>query len=537
MTSASTAVAPPRAAGLFRSAPLIRLLLIAGIILLERAYLGTKFSTDLRPQYLLLPFVLLVPLIRHAQLRSDLERLWMRFHGARFYPAYFAAHLLAVLICTVISWPGFETGTLSDSRVILAYGAYVAGVCFLLSAFFPVSVLIDEVRNAGATWLHALIGAIATWWLVGLSWSAWIESSNPLTPVTFQAVKIVLGLFFPQVYSDPLHLRLGSGRFNVTVNYQCSGVEGLALILVFCGAWLWYFRSEIRYPRAFVLLPAALLSMWMLNVGRIAGLILLGNAFGREVALGGFHSRAGWLAFNSLALVFCAVAVRSPWFRKDAVSLRRDAAWRNLTAVYLLPFLAILAASFVSRAFSGTFEWLYPLRFFAAAAVLWYFRADYRNIGWKFSWLSPVLGVLVFVAWVAWVGARGQLQNPVLAAGVASLAPAARLAWLALRIAGAVTAVPIAEELAFRGYAARRLMSGDFDLVDLRKLSALGVIGSSVLFGILHGNLWLVGILAGLVYAIAVRKDGRLADGIAAHATTNALLAAWVLWRGDWGLW
>ena len=80
-------------------------------------------------------------------------------------------------------------------------------------------------------------------------------------------------------------------------------------------------------------------------------------------------------------------------------------------------------------------------------------------------------------------------------------------------------------------------MAADFDFVNLRDLSWFAVIGSSVLFGLMHGGQWLAGIIAGLVHAIAVRRSGRIADGIAAHATTNALLAVWVLWRGEWGLW
>ena len=122
-------------------------------------------------------------------------------------------------------------------------------------------------------------------------------------------------------------------------------------------------------------------------------------------------------------------------------------------------------------------------------------------------------------------------------AGLAALSPLVRVAWLTIRVASAVVTVPIAEELAFRGYAARRWMAADFDFVNLRDLSWFAVIGSSVLFGLMHGGQWLAGIIAGLVYAIAVRRSGRIADGIAAHATTNALLAVWVLWRGEWGLW
>jgi membrane protease YdiL (CAAX protease family) len=47
----------------------------------------------------------------------------------------------------------------------------------------------------------------------------------------------------------------------------------------------------------------------------------------------------------------------------------------------------------------------------------------------------------------------------------------------------------------------------------------------------------LAGTFAGLAYALAVYRRGRLADAIAAHATTNALLAAWVVGYQRWDLW
>ena len=42
----------------------------------------------------------------------------------------------------------------------------------------------------------------------------------------------------------------------------------------------------------------------------------------------------------------------------------------NPTAAYLIPLLMILGAGMISGALSGKFEWLYPLRFFAAAGGL-----------------------------------------------------------------------------------------------------------------------------------------------------------------------
>jgi hypothetical protein len=32
-------------------------------------------------------------------------------------------------------------------------------------------------------------------------------------------------------------------------------------------------------------------------------------------------------------------------------------------------------------------------------------------------------------------------------------------------------------------------------------------------------------------------RRGRIGQAVVAHATTNALIAAWVLVRGDWYLW
>jgi CAAX prenyl protease-like protein len=112
-----------------------------------------------------------------------------------------------------------------------------------------------------------------------------------------------------------------------------------------------------------------------------------------------------------------------------------------------------------------------------------------------------------------------------------------RLGWIAVRVVAAVVTVPIAEELAFRGYLARRLMDREFDQVAFSALRAAAIAISSVMFGLMHGAQWGVGIVAGVAYALVVKRTGRFGDAVVAHATSNLLLAVWVLSRGDWGLW
>jgi CAAX prenyl protease-like protein len=103
----------------------------------------------------------------------------------------------------------------------------------------------------------------------------------------------------------------------------------------------------------------------------------------------------------------------------------------------------------------------------------------------------------------------------------------------ALALATSYTLItPIVEELAFRGFLARRLTSVDFDRLPPRDIGTIAILVSSLLFGLLHER-WLAAALAGVVFALVYRRSGRLADAILAHATTNGLLAAAAFMTGS----
>ena len=215
----------------------------------------------------------------------------------------------------------------------------------------------------------------------------------------------------------------------------------------------------------------------------------------------------------------------------------RRGAWIGRFVVVFAVFLAILAAAMIARAASSGFEWLYPLRFIAAAGVLWFYRRKYAALDWRFGWMAAATGALVFAMWIGLDWARGGGVDTGIARGLAHLPAPARAGWLTFRTLAAVVTVPIAEELAFRGFLMRRLVSADFESVDWRGWAFVPVLISSVAFGVLHGDRWLAGTIAGVLYAAALHGRGRIGDAVAAHAVTNALLAAWVLMSGNWSLW
>jgi exosortase E/protease (VPEID-CTERM system) len=438
--------------------------------------------------------------------------------------------------------------------LLLSGAVLVAAVSMLALACIPLSAWVGIARQTSPAGQYAVLGGVVAWLLRSPLQSLWLSPSaanvNGLQVVTFHSVEAVLKLFRPDILVNPGQFIIGTPRFSVIVGSACSGFEGLGLVLVFTIVWLWFFRKETRFPQAFLLIPLALVCAFSLNVLRITALILIGDAGAPDVAFVGFHSQAGWIAFTLVALGFSMATQKLAWVRKgdggtlasSEFTLRAIAQPESpATAAYLIPFLAILAASFISKSASGYFEWLYPLRFVAAAAAIWIFRREYRRLNWRFGWAAPLTGVAVFLIWIApegWAhGAANSFAANSLGSLLAALSPVARWSWIAVRVSAAVITVPIAEELAFRGYLARRIMGREFDEIPLSRLSLVAIALSSIVFGLMHGQNWLLGILAGVAYAFLLRSKGRIGDAVVAHAVSNLLLAVWILARGDWGLW
>jgi CAAX prenyl protease-like protein len=93
--------------------------------------------------------------------------------------------------------------------------------------------------------------------------------------------------------------------------------------------------------------------------------------------------------------------------------------------------------------------------------------------------------------------------------------------------------VPLVEELAFRGYLARRLTAADFASVPLDRVTWPALLAAAAVFGLMHHDV-VAGAAVGVLYGVAARHRGQLGDAVTAHAVTNALLAAMALHAGGW---
>ena len=112
---------------------------------------------------------------------------------------------------------------------------------------------------------------------------------------------------------------------------------------------------------------------------------------GVNLALGGFHSQAGSLAFLAVSLGLATIAHRTRFFSTTAAP-EETAGFDNPAAPYLAPLMALVAASMLTGAFTAGFDYGYPLRVLAVAGALWVFRHQYRDLRWTWSWTAVAIG-------------------------------------------------------------------------------------------------------------------------------------------------
>jgi len=209
--------------------------------------------------------------------------------------------------------------------------------------------------------------------------------------------------------------------------------------------------------------------------------------------------------------------------------------------VRVAPFVIFLALTYCQQFFGETGAyWFYLIKTLVGAWLVWEMRPFVSEMRWAFSWEAVVVGVVVCVMWIGLDGLYPRLAkldsewNPHQPFGQGSA-----LAWffVLMRLAGSSVIVPPFEEVFYRSFLYRYLVKVDFCAMPLGQFHALSFVVTSVIFGLVHPERWLAGILCGLAYQWLVIRKNRLGDALTAHAVTNFLLGLWVIWKGAWNFW
>lgn len=187
----------------------------------------------------------------------------------------------------------------------------------------------------------------------------------------------------------------------------------------------------------------------------------------------------------------------------------------------------------------------YPLRLGLLAASLVVFSRGVIDLRCHAAIQTITVGIGVFVVWilpdvlfpayrqhwvfqnqlVGWIGnnvPENVLTSPVV---------------LWSRILRASAVVPIIEELFWRAWLMRWLISPRFEQVKLGTYRPAAFWVTVILFASEHGPYWDVGLVAGIVYNWWMLRTKSLGDCILAHAVTNACLCIYVVATRHYEYW
>jgi CAAX prenyl protease-like protein len=190
---------------------------------------------------------------------------------------------------------------------------------------------------------------------------------------------------------------------------------------------------------------------------------------------------------------------------------------------------------------AGAHLWLYPVKTVVVLGLLVYFWPRYEELhtrpvaGAHDLWLTLITGVMVYLGWVhldwPWaVHSQTAGYDPYVAGSQLGTALAG------IRLFGAAAVVPVMEELFWRSFLIRYLISPRFESVKLGTLTPFAVTVTLILFAVEHDR-WLAGLMAGAAYTMLLYWTQRLWPCILAHSLTNLLLGVHVLLTREWQYW
>jgi len=202
---------------------------------------------------------------------------------------------------------------------------------------------------------------------------------------------------------------------------------------------------------------------------------------------------------------------------------------------YLIPFLLyILIWPIIDYFFKNSYLG-YFLRTVATAILLIFYFRQYKELKkFKFSFLAILIGILIAVVWVSLEGLYPQIPGEI--ANPYSLGTDFFIPILITKIIGFILVAPLIEELFVRSFMLRFFINPDFEKVKIGTYSLFSFIITVLFFGFSH-NLWLPGLIVGIMLNLFLYKTKSIWSCIQAHMTANLILAVYILLTQSWIFW
>lgn len=222
--------------------------------------------------------------------------------------------------------------------------------------------------------------------------------------------------------------------------------------------------------------------------------------------------------------------------------------------VFMAPYLAYLLLLPLKDVVPAAYlPWATAARGILGLLVFWFLRRHFASLGKPYWPIAITAGVLTVVLWVGgehllndvYVGSfnlggrffvfPGVLDVKDPREGLTAFSWASQVV---LRLAVATIAVPIVEEIFWRGFLLRAFINWDrFERVPLGTFAWRAFIGTALLSCLQHPDNWGVSILCWLAWNGLMYWKKSLLCLMITHGVTNLVLYMYVIARGDWQFW
>lgn len=217
--------------------------------------------------------------------------------------------------------------------------------------------------------------------------------------------------------------------------------------------------------------------------------------------------------------------------------------------LYVLPFAIYLGLTQLAARGGSSYPMLYAVAVACTGiATLVCLRREQPLVVHGRVMVGVAAGLLGIALWIALASLRleqavaAYLPNwiaPAPRAGFnpfSELPPLAAWTFVVLRIAGLAILVPLVEELFWRGFLARWLVPAEWRSVPIGRFTTTSFLLVTLLFTLAHPEWLAAAVYCTLLNALLWWKRD-LWQCVVAHATSNAVLAAYVISSQAWWLW
>ncbi|MAG21734.1 MAG: hypothetical protein CL943_00315 [Candidatus Diapherotrites archaeon] len=190
----------------------------------------------------------------------------------------------------------------------------ILGLLFLFLAVFGLNFLKQIIFNAKKEFAFSTFFAYAVYWFGTFLQGYWQFFSFIVTTVIYNIYKVLM-LNPVMNLNNPNLPRLGINGFVVSIADICSGVESMAYFLIAYTALIIFNWHRISLRRALILYIPGLLGVFIVNIIRVALILLIGAYYNKEFAINTFHTNAAMFLFIIYFVIFWPLVMK--FIRRD----------------------------------------------------------------------------------------------------------------------------------------------------------------------------------------------------------------------------